>query len=121
MEQLNPNIVAVTILILTALALGAGMLIFKSFLGPKKMNASKAQPFECGIEPTGSARNRISSRFYPVAILFVIFDIEIIFLYPWAVKFHDLGATGFWQVVVFLAILMIGLIYILKKGVLTWK
>jgi NADH-quinone oxidoreductase subunit A len=89
-------------------------------VGPKSLSAVKAEPFESGNAPTGDARVRFSVRFYLVAMLFLIFDIEIVFLYPWAIYFRQLGLFGLIQMAIFLGILTIGYIYIWKKGALEW-
>lgn len=81
----------------------------------------KGQPYECGVEPIGSARQRFSVHFYMVAVLFILFDIEAVFLFPWATALQDLGPTGFVEAVVFVAILALGLGYAWRKGVLDWK
>lgn len=92
------------------------------FLGPKKMTQVKAEPFECGVEPTGDANDtRFPVKFYLVAILFILFDIEIVFLYPWAVVFRELSVVAFVSIIIFIAVLMAGLLYAVKKGVLEWK
>ena len=90
-------------------------------LGPKRKTKVKLESFECGIEPQGNARAPFNIKYFLVAILFVLFDIEVIFMYPWAVNFKDLGVAGFWEMVVFIAVLLIGFFYIRKKGALTWE
>jgi NADH-quinone oxidoreductase subunit A len=81
----------------------------------------KDSSFECGIESVGNARTPISVKYFLTAILFVLFDVEVIFMYPWAVNFRSLGAEGFVQMIVFLALLMAGFVYVIKKGVLRWS
>ena len=89
--------------------------------GPKSINPVKAQPFESGNPPRGSdARARFSVRFYLVAMLFLIFDLEVVFLYPWAIYFRQLGLFGLVQMAIFLGILTIGYVYVWKKGALEW-
>ena len=90
-------------------------------LGPKRKTKVKLESFECGIESQGNARAPFNIKYFLVAILFVLFDIEVIFMYPWAVNFKDLGVAGFWEMVVFIAVLLIGFFYIRKKGALTWE
>ena len=90
-------------------------------LGPKKNSAVKAEPFECGIEPIGNARTPFSIKYFLVAILFVLFDVEVIFMYPWAVKFKTLGLAGLIEMFMFMGFLVIGLLYIIKKGALKWE
>ncbi len=98
------------------------MMAIAMFLGPKKMTEVKAEPFECGITPTGDANDvRFPVKFYLVAILFILFDIEIVFLYPWAVVFKELSIIAYISIVIFVGVLMAGLLYAVKKGVLEWK
>ena len=91
------------------------------YLGPRSMSAVKAEPFESGNPPAGDARIRFSIRFYLVAMLFLIFDMEVVFLYPWAIYFRELGIFGLVQMAIFLIILTIGYIYVWKKGALEWN
>ena len=100
----------------------AGGLIGASFLlGKKVRNRVKDQPYECGIVPVGDARERFSVKFYLVAMLFIVFDIEAIFLYPWAVVYRQLRLFGFIEMLVFLNLVLWGFFYIWKKGVLNWS
>src|SRR5438105_13354316 len=87
---------------------------------PKSSNPAKAEPFESGIPPRGDARIRISVRFYLIAMLFLIFDLEVVFLYPWAIYLRQLGIFGLIQMGIFLVILTVGYIYVWKKGALDW-
>jgi len=89
-------------------------------LGPKRKTSDKLSTFESGIEVIGNARTPISVKYFLVAILFVLFDVEVIFMYPWAVNFKDLGRTGMVEMFIFMATLLLGFIYILKKGALDW-
>ncbi len=109
-------------LLISAGILTAIMMAVAIFLGPKKMTEVKGEPFECGIIPKSDANDtRFSVKFFIVAILFIIFDIEIIFLYPWAVVFKELSIVAFISIVIFIGVLMAGLLYAVKKGVLEWK
>ncbi|MHC1706828.1 MAG: NADH-quinone oxidoreductase subunit A [Bacteroidales bacterium] len=90
------------------------------YLGPKRMSKAKLENFECGIEGMGNARSPFSVKYFLIAILFVLFDVEVIFMYPWAVNFYDLGALGFFEMLVFLGLLMLGFLYIVLKGALKW-
>ncbi len=100
----------------------AGVMLFlAAVLGPKKLSAIKAATFECGSDPVGDARQRFAIKFYVVAILFIVFDLETVFLYPWAVQFKALGWFGFVEMAVFAATLVVGLIYVWKKGALDWE
>jgi NADH-quinone oxidoreductase subunit A len=89
-------------------------------LGPRRPYNDKLTTYECGIDPVGSARERFSVKFYLVAMLFIVFDIEIVFLYPWAVILNSLGLFGLVEMFFFLGILLIGLLYVWKKGGLEW-
>jgi NADH-quinone oxidoreductase subunit A len=89
-------------------------------VGPKSITPVKAEPFESGNPPKGDARARFSVRFYLVAMLFLIFDLEVVFLYPWAIYFRQLGLFGLVQMAIFLGILTVGYIYVWKKGALEW-
>ncbi len=90
-------------------------------LGPKRKTKTKLDPFECGIESEGNARVPFNIKYFLVAILFVLFDVEVIFMYPWAVNFKDLKLTGFIEMLVFITLLMVGFFYIKKKGALKWE
>ena len=90
-------------------------------LGPRRPSARKLSPYESGITPIGSAQRRLPVKFYLIAVLFILFDIEIIFLLPWAVTFRQLGLFGLAEILVFMAILVVGFIWIWKKGALEWE
>jgi NADH-quinone oxidoreductase subunit A len=90
------------------------------WLGPKNPNDVKLSIYESGMEPIKSARERISVKYYMVTMLFIVFDIEVVFLYPWAVNFRELGLFGFMEMLIFIMILFVGLIYIWKKDALKW-
>ena len=111
--------------ILLMIALGAGFalisVLLSSVLGPKKPTPEKSAPYECGMPPVGDARERQSVKFYLVAMIFLLFDIEIAFLYPWALAIRDLRWVGLIQIVVFFALLLTGFVYIWRKGVLDWS
>ena len=96
------------------------LLTLAQCIGPKSMSPVKADPFESGNPPRGDARIRFSVRFYLVAMLFLIFDLEVVFLYPWAILFRRLGWFGVIEMGIFLALLLIGFIYVWKKGALEW-
>ena len=110
--------------ILIMVALGAGFalisVLLSSVLGPRKPTPEKSAPYECGMPPVGDARERQSVKFYLVAMIFLLFDIEVAFLYPWAMALRDLGWPGFFQVVLFLVLLLAGYIYVWRKGALDW-
>ena len=90
-------------------------------IGPKRHSKVKDEAFECGIPIVGNARTPISYKYFMTAILFVLFDIEIIFMYPWAVNFKALGTEGFIQMITFMGLLMAGFVYVIKKGILKWE
>jgi NADH-quinone oxidoreductase subunit A len=96
------------------------LLLIAQKVGPRSPNPVKAEPFESGNPPKGDARIRFSVRFYLVAMLFLIFDLEVVFLYPWAIYFRQLGLFGLIQMGIFLIILTIGYVYVWKKGALEW-
>ncbi|MGP8214029.1 MAG: NADH-quinone oxidoreductase subunit A [Bacteroidia bacterium] len=89
-------------------------------LGPKRFGKLKLEAFECGIESQGNARLPFSVKYFLAAILFVLFDVEVIFMYPWAVDFRKLGGLGFIEMISYMAVLLLGFVYILKKGALKW-
>lgn len=111
-----------TIFVLFLVAGGIALLLWTlaSVLGPRSPNPRKERPFECGNPPFGPVVKRVSVKFYVVALLFIAFDIETVFLYPWAVIFSELGWIGFWTMVTFVGILGFGLVYVWKKGALDW-
>jgi len=111
-----------SVLIMIALGAGfaAGSILLSQLLGPRKPTPEKSAPYECGMPPVGDARERQSVKFYLVAMVFLLFDIEVAFLYPWAMALRDLGWAGFVQVVLFLLLLLSGYVYIWRKGALDW-
>ena len=111
------------ILVFLAVAVGMTlMMIMASYIvGRQKPDAEKLSPYECGFAPFADARHRFDVRFYLVAILFIIFDLEVAFLFPWAISLKDNGLFGFWSMMIFLGILTIGFIYEWKKGALEWE
>jgi NADH-quinone oxidoreductase subunit A len=111
------------IIIMIGLGAGfaAGSVLMSQFLGPRKPTPEKAAPYECGMPAVGDARERQSVKFYLVAMIFLLFDIEIAFLYPWAVALKDLGMTGLWQLVTFFGLLLTGYIYVWRKGAFDWS
>lgn len=104
-----------------AAVLALGMFTATSILGPKNPTPEKLIPYESGSESTGARHVRLSVKFYLTAILFTVFDVEAVFLYPWAVRFRQLGTTGFLSMLAFLAVLTLGLAYAWKKGALEWE
>jgi NADH-quinone oxidoreductase subunit A len=106
---------------LIAMAVATGMIGISYILGHKVRNRVKDMPYECGITPTGSARERFSVKFYLVGMLFILFDIEAIFLYPWAVVYRELKMFAFFEMLIFIALVLAGFFYIWKKGALDWS
>jgi NADH-quinone oxidoreductase subunit A len=104
-----------------ALAFALGSVVMSRLIGMKKPSQVKLAPYECGMPPVGSARERFSVKFYIIAMLFIVFDIEAVFLYPWAVVFKKLGLFGFLEMGVFIVILLVGYAYVWKKGALEWE
>ena len=111
----------VLLFILVGIAVGIVPLLLGYVLGPNRPDPEKNSPYECGFEAFEDARMKFDVRYYLVAILFILFDLEIAFLFPWAVAFHDVGVVGFVAVVIFLAILVVGFAYEWKKGALDWE
>jgi NADH-quinone oxidoreductase subunit A len=111
----------ILVLIAIALAFALGSVVMSRLVGQKKPSTVKLAPYECGMPPVGSARERVSVKFYIIAMLFIVFDIEAVFLYPWAVMFKRLGLFGFVEMGVFIAILLVGYVYVWKKGALEWE
>ena len=116
---MSPYVSVVIVWVLSAIIVGA-MVSLNTLLGPTATNPVKHQPFECGNAPTGSAFGRFSVRFYMTAILFILFDVEVVFLYPWALLFRDLGMFGLVEMLTFMLVLGIGLLYAWRKGALEW-
>jgi len=111
---------SILLLLLLGAAFAVGSIVVSQILGPRRPTPEKGAPYECGMPPVGDARERHSVKFYLIAMIFLLFDIEVAFLYPWAMALRDLRWVGFIQVVVFLAILAAGYAYLWKKGALDW-
>ncbi|MBI2900302.1 MAG: NADH-quinone oxidoreductase subunit A [Planctomycetes bacterium] len=103
------------------IAMAVGMLVASRLLGPRRPRPAKDAAYDCGVEPIGSPRERFSVHFYLVAILFILFDIETVFLIPWAVLYRKLGVPGLVEVGIFVAVLGFGLLYVLKRRALEWE
>ena len=112
---------SIIIFLVLALGLSCAFVVVNFVLSPKKPDPEKLSAYECGFEPFEDSRMEFDVRFYLVAILFIIFDLEIAFLFPWAISLGNLGALGFWSMMIFLGILTIGFIYEWKKGALDWE
>lgn len=113
----------VPILLMFLLAAGfVGVtMVVTHWLGPKRKTKVKLESFECGIESKGNARQAFPIKYFLVAILFVLFDVEVIFMYPWAVNFKEFGVQGFIEMIVFVSLLLVGFFYIIKKKALEWE
>src|SRR5580693_3223162 len=120
----------VFLLLIMAIAIGAGMIVASALLAPSKTTVVKQMPYESGMDPIGDARQRFDVKFYLIAILFLVFDVELLFLYPWAVSAYRGSAEGipegfaiavFWEVIVFLATLVVAYVYAWRKGVFRWR
>jgi NADH-quinone oxidoreductase subunit A len=120
------NYLPLALQILGAMGIAGGMVLASYFVGKHKRSRTKLGAYECGMDPVGDARGRFSVRFYMVAMLFILFDVEAVFMLPWAVIFRRLpGITGsrmfgFWEMLVYLGFVGVGLFYVWKKGILTW-
>jgi len=110
----------ILILVLLAAGFAGANIILSRLLGPRRPNPEKLSPYECGIVPVGTARQRFSVHFYLVAMLFIVFDMEIVFLFPWAVAFQQLGGLGLAAMGTFLLVLLVGYYYAWMKGGLEW-
>ena len=121
------NYVPLVLQVLVALGLACGMVGASFLIGKHKNSRTKAGPYECGMDPVGDARGRFSVRFYMVAMLFILFDVEVVFMLPWAVIYRDLpnivGSRlfGFWEMLVYIGFVLVGFFYIVKKGILDWS
>jgi len=117
LEQYFP----ILLFIVVGIGLGLVLLTLGTLVAPDRPDAEKLSPYECGFEAFEDARMKFDVRYYLVAILFILFDLEIAFLFPWAVDLPDIGIFGFWSMMIFLGILIIGFVYEWKKGALEWE
>jgi NADH-quinone oxidoreductase subunit A len=117
LEQYFP----VLLFIVVGVGVGLVLLTLGSFVAPHRPDPEKLSPYECGFEAFEDARMKFDVRYYLIAILFILFDLEIAFLFPWAVVLPHIGIFGFWSMMIFLAILIIGFVYEWKKGALEWE
>ena len=112
---------SIVIFLFLSLGLSVGFIILNYLFSPKNPDPEKLSAYECGFEALSDSRMKFDVRFYLVAILFIIFDLEIAFLFPWAISLGNIGSLGFWSMIIFLAILAVGFIYEWKKGALDWE
>ena len=110
----------ILLIFLVAGGFATSQILLSQFVGQRKRTRTKLMPYECGKDPVGSARERFSVKFYLVAMLFILFDVEAIFLYPWAIILRDLKHFGLWEMFVYIGIVLVGFFYVWKKGVLDW-
>ena len=120
-ENLINQYIPIAVLFGISLFIAILLPILSLSLGPRRPTARKLSPYESGITPIGAGQRRLPVKFYLIAVLFILFDIEIIFLLPWAVTFRELGLFGLAEVLVFVAILVVGFVWIWKKGALEWE
>lgn len=111
----------ILLFLIVASIVGIALLTLGSLLGPKSVNADKLSPYECGFEAFEDARMRFDVRYYLMAILFIVFDLEIAFIFPWAVVFRGIGLVGMIEMAMFIALLVVGFAYVWKKGALEWE
>ena len=107
--------------LIVATGIGVALILVGNVLGPKRPGADKLAPYECGFNAFEDARMQFDVRYYLIAILFIVFDLEIAFVFPWALVFRELGVFGLVEMAVFLALLVIGFVYVWKKGALEWE
>ena len=121
METLLREYFPILVFLAIAGAVSIALVAASVLVARQQPYGEKLSPYECGFDPFGDARFRFDVRYYLVAILFIIFDLEVAFLFPWAVSLGDIGMLGFWSMIVFLAVLTVGFIYEWKKGALEWE
>ncbi|MGH7462247.1 MAG: NADH-quinone oxidoreductase subunit A [Longimicrobiales bacterium] len=117
LESYTPILILLGISLLNAV----GMVVLSHVVSPLRPTPVKQAPYESGMIPLGNTRERFSIKFYMIAILFIVFDIETVFLIPWAVLFRELGVFGFVEMLVFIVVLLVGFVYVWKKGALEWE
>ena len=112
--------IPILMFLVVAFLFAGGTIAMSTFIVPRRKNAAKQSSYECGVDPVGNARTRFTVKFYLVAVLFILFDIEAVFLYPWAVAFRQLGLYGLVEMLLFILTLLVGYLYLLKKRALDW-
>jgi len=121
MDNLLAEYFPILVFLVIAGGIGVAMITASFVLAHQRPDSEKLSPYECGFDPFEDARVRFDVRYYLVAILFIIFDLEVAFLFPWAVSLGDIGLFGFWSMIVFLAVLTVGFAYEWRKGALEWE
>ncbi|MBI4461030.1 MAG: NADH-quinone oxidoreductase subunit A [Acidobacteria bacterium] len=114
------NYIPILLMLAVVALLAGGMIVLSYLLGQQRPTSEKLAPYECGMTPTGDARQRFSVKFYLVAMVFILFDVEVIFLYPWAVIYRELKLFGFVEMLLFILLVAAGFAYLWRKGVLDW-
>lgn len=120
-QSLTSSYLPILLQLLVAVGFVATTMLATHLLGPSRKSKRKLDPFECGIEVKGNARIPFSIKYFLIAILFVLFDVEVIFMYPWAINFKELGTQGIVLMFTFMSLFILGFIYIIKKGALKWE
>jgi NADH-quinone oxidoreductase subunit A len=120
MPSLISDYLPLVVFVILATLITGALLVAPFLVAFKAPDAEKLSPYECGFDPFDDARMRFDARFYLVSLLFIIFDLEVAFLFPCAIVFHDIGALGFWSMMMFLAVLTVGFVYEWNKGALEW-
>ena len=120
-QKMPTDFLPIVVLIFFSVSVAAAIVALGHLVGPRKKNLRKGQPYESGMVPYGPGQRRMPVRFYLVAVLFILFDIEIVFLLPWAVVLRDLAVVGLIEMLIFVLVLLVGLIYAWKKGALEWE
>jgi NADH-quinone oxidoreductase subunit A len=115
------NYLTILIFLFVALGIGIAFIVVNFLCAPSKPDAEKLSAYECGFEPFGDSRMKFDVRFYLVSILFIIFDLEVAFLFPWAITLGQIGSLGFWSMMLFIGTLTVGFVYEWKKGALDWE
>jgi len=121
MQTSQYDFIPIIMQVLLAVGFVGGTILISNLLGPKRSSENKDKSFECGIESVGNARIPFSVKYFLVAILFVLFDVEVIFMYPWAVNFKEMGVDGLIKMGIFMTLLLIGFFYVIKKKALVWE
>ncbi len=121
MDQLLKEYLPILIFLGIAIVVAGAAVVLSVLVGPHRADSEKVSAYECGFEAFDQARSKFDVRYYLVAILLIIFDLEVAFLFPWAVSLADIGVFGFWSMVVFLGVLTVGFVYEWKKGALEWE
>ena len=120
-QSVPTDYIPIVIQLFAALGFTGFVILVTHLVGPKRKSKVKSESFECGIEVQGNARIPFSIKYFLVAILFVLFDVEVIFMYPWAVNFKSLGLQGMTEMFLFISLFLVGFVYIIKKGALKWE